>query len=287
MHLEPEIRLASVPREGAHANEDLTVVFGNFAWVLDGASDPLDHSEGCTHNASWYTSALSGELIAALEQQPKEHLRGLLATAIGSTRKGHEKVCGQGVHLQPSAALALVRWSSDHLEYLVLGDCTILYEDHDGVVSITDARLENVATRVRAEILERLRLGYGFTDPERPTLLSQLVEAEQRARNTDGGYWITAYDPDAVDHAVTGHLPLHRSESGRTTVALLSDGLDRAISLFHLHASYELFLSQLREAGPGSCARAVRAAERADPLGRGYPRTKSSDDASAIVLTWE
>lgn len=286
MRPDPEIRLASVSREGAHTNEDLAVVFGNVAWVLDGASDPLDHPEGCTHHASWYTSALSGELIAAIGQQPNATLRELLVTAIESTRARHDKVCEHGVHLKPSAALALVRWGSNHLEYLSLGDCSILYREPDGVASISDMRLENVATSVRAEILDRLRLGYGFTDPERPKLLNQLVEAEQNARNTDDGYWIAAYESVAAEHAVVGTVSLHRSELGPTTVALLSDGLDRAIRPFHIHDSYERFLAELQEAGPAHSANRVRLVERADPSGRRYPRTKPSDDATGIVLTW-
>jgi hypothetical protein len=286
VHSAPEIRMASLPRDGSHTNEDLAVVFGNVAWVLDGASDPLTQSERCSHNASWYVRAFSRALAVALEQQPSATLRELLATAIDSTRTAHDTMCGQAVCLQPSAAVALGRWSTNRLEYLVLGDCSILHSERDGVASITDARLEKVAAEIRTEILERLRLGYGFADPKRLGLLRELVEAEQNARNTNDGYWIAAYDSDAAQHAVAGTLSLDRSQPDPTVVAFLSDGLDRAVRLFPIHNSCERFLDALKNDGPGSAIHRVRRAERADPTGFRFPRTKPTDDASGIVLTW-
>lgn len=287
VHPVPDIRMASLPRDGSHINEDLAVVFGKAAWVLDGASDPLPRAGGCSHNALWYVRALSSALTVSIGQQPDAPLSDLLATAIEATRVGHDRLCNHGEHLRPSAAVALVRWSADTLEYLVLGDCCILHRQSDDLAAFTDTRLENVAISVRAEILERLRQRYGFNDPERPKLLSQLVEAEQRSRNTHDGYWIAAYQTDAAEHAVTGSLQLHSSQTGSTTVALLTDGLGRASRIFRIYESYARFLDELQGAGPRSCARAVRSAERADASGRRYPRTKPSDDASGIVLSWD
>jgi hypothetical protein len=41
----------------------------------------------------------------------------------------------------------------------------------------------------------------------------------------------------------------------------------------------------LEESGPDELVRQVRAAEAVDPEGRQWPRTKRSDDATAVYLT--
>lgn len=78
---------------------------------------------------------------------------------------------------------------------------------------------------------------------------------------------------------MTGTLPsrsLHRA-------ALLSDGASRLVDPFQL-ATWEELLALLDESGPDELLRQVRAAEAVDPEGRQWPRTKRSDDATAVYL---
>jgi hypothetical protein len=86
-------------------------------------------------------------------------------------------------------------------------------------------------------------------------------------------------DPQAASQAITGSLArktLHRA-------VLLSDGASRLVDVFGL-ATWTELLALLDESGPAELLRRVRAAEAADPEGRRWPRTKSSDDATAIYL---
>jgi hypothetical protein len=64
---------------------------------------------------------------------------------------------------------------------------------------------------------------------------------------------------------------------------LLSDGASRLVDLFEL-ATWEELLALLDESGPDELLRQVRAAEAVDPQGRQWPRTKRSDDATAVYL---
>jgi hypothetical protein len=114
----------------------------------------------------------------------------------------------------------------------------------------------------------------------RPPSTAQLTRALRRARNRPGGYWVAAADPQAASQAVTGSLPsktLHRA-------VLLSDGASRLVDPFGL-ATWEELLALLDENGPDELLRQVRAAEAVDPEGRQWPRTKRSDDATAVYLT--
>ena len=67
------------------------------------------------------------------------------------------------------------------------------------------------------------------------------------------------------------------------TQGSLSDGASRLVDPFEL-ATWEELLALLDENGPDELLRQVRAAEAVDPEGRQWPRTKRSDDASAIYL---
>jgi hypothetical protein len=50
-------------------------------------------------------------------------------------------------------------------------------------------------------------------------------------------------------------------------------------------ATWEELLALLEESGPDEVLRQVRAAEAVDPEGRQWPRTKRSDDATAVDVT--
>jgi hypothetical protein len=107
----------------------------------------------------------------------------------------------------------------------------------------------------------------------------QLTRALRRARNRPGGYWVAAADPQAASQAVTGMV---QGRSLRRAV-LLSDGASRLVDPFGL-ATWEELLELLEESGPDELLRQVRAAEAVDPEGRQWPRTKRSDDATAVYL---
>jgi hypothetical protein len=107
----------------------------------------------------------------------------------------------------------------------------------------------------------------------------QLTRALRRARNRPGGYWVAAADPQAASQAVIGTL----SRRSLRRAVLLSDGASRLVDLFEL-ATWEELLALLDESGPEELLRQVRAAEAVDPEGRQWPRTKRSDDATAVYL---
>jgi hypothetical protein len=94
--------------------------------------------------------------------------------------------------------------------------------------------MHQVASDVRQTIIDRLRQGHGYDDPQRPRLLRELVEQEQRARNKATGYSIAAYDPAAAFDSVAESLSLSNSAPRIDRAVLLSDGAERAVSPFGL-----------------------------------------------------
>ena len=174
----------------------------------------------------------------------------------------------------PSATLVLLRVLDERTDYLALADATLLLDTADGLKVISDERVNQLAGKERAAA-NQVPAGSALKLRRR----AQLTRALRRARNRPGGYWVAAADPQAASQAVTGTLPsrsLHRA-------ALLSDGASRLVDPFQL-ATWEELLALLDESGPDELLRQVRAAEAVDPEGRQWPRTKQSDDATAVYL---
>jgi hypothetical protein len=276
---------ATAPAIGRTENEDIAGVFKDHtAWVLDGADDPLAVEARCSHGAMWYVRTLHQALTQFLSEDQAE-LQVQLQRAIQYVRKKHEAECEHLSERKPSAAVAILRWRPQSIDYLVLGDASIILESSEGVVHITDRRMHRIATDIRHAIFDRLRQGRGYDDLQRTALLQELVAQEQLVRNTASGYSIAAYDPDAAFDSVTESFPLSSSAASVDRAALLSDGAERAVSTFGLCSNWRSFMKMASAEGPAQSIKRIREAELLDYSGEQYPRTKFSDDASIILWT--
>jgi hypothetical protein len=276
---------ASAPAIGRTDNEDILGTFEDHtAWVIDGADDPLADKAKCPHDATWYVRTLH-QAIAQTLSEDRPLLPVLLQRAIQHVKDVHEGECTNPFHRKPSAAICIFRSGSEAIDYLVLGDASILLESSDGVVHVTDRRLHRIGQDVRYTILDRLAQGYGYDDPLRTDLLRQLVNREQNARNTATGYSIAAFDPGSAFDAVAESLPFSCSKPPIYRAALLSDGAERAMSTFGLCPNWPDFMKLVSTEGPVACINRIREAEVLDNTGKEYPRTKFSDDASITLWT--
>jgi hypothetical protein len=268
------MRAALITEPGAKdlANEDWAGVTPDLAVVLDGLSAPEGTGTGCRHGTPWYVAQL-GQRLLTLASDPARTLVYALAEAIRQVADLHPE-CDLTHPGTPSATLVLLRTIGERADYLVLADAVMLLDTSEGLQAVTDDRVNHLATKERAAAS---RLPTGSARHLRRRV--QLTTALRRARNRPGGYWVAAADPLAATQAVTGSLArkdLHRA-------VLVSDGASRLVNVFGL-ATWSELLTLLDESGPGELVRRVRAAEAADPQGRRWPRTKGSDDATAIYL---
>jgi hypothetical protein len=276
--------LATSPAIGRTENEDIAGTLGfHTAWVLDGADDPLVDNTNCPHGAAWYVRSLHHALAQSLtgHQHPLEvHLQ----KAIHRAKLLHEAECDNPLDRKPSATVCIFRSGKESIDYLVLGDASILIASSDTVMHVTDRRLHRIGQDIRHLIHDRLRQGHGYDDPDRPALLRQLVASEQEARNTADGYPIAAYDPAAALDSIVETIPL-LYEHAANRVALFTDGVERAVSVFGLYADWNHFLNSAIEQGPARCIETIRRAEIHDSSAQSHPRTKFSDDASMVLWT--
>jgi hypothetical protein len=148
-------------------------------------------------------------------------------------------------------------------DYLALADAVLLLDTTDGLQVVKDERVNQLAGKER-EAANRVPAGSALKLRRRAQLTRALRRPQPARRLLD---WVAAADPQAVSQALTGTLP------GKTLqrAVLLSDGASRLVDPFGLATWEEL-------------VRQVRAAEAVDPEGRQWPRTKRSDDATAVYL---
>ncbi|MFJ8947990.1 integrase [Streptomyces sp. NPDC102395] len=268
------VALDSLPGEPGRDNEDFAAAAPGAAVLLDGAG-VAGAETGCAHGVAWFSATLGGLLMSTITAHPARPLAECLADAIRAVRSLHEDTCDLTFRASPTSTVIAVRLDAGALEYLVLGDSSLLLAERDGAPSVvTDRRLDDVGKRLRGPV-DVLPTG----SPEHSAALAEYRSALTGLRNQPGGFWIAGPQPRAAEHALTGAVPLE----SLTSVTLLSDGATRLVDRFQL-ATWQQTLDVLTSSGPRELLRRVREVEAGDPEGRRWPRGKSRDDATVLHL---
>ncbi|MFI8827766.1 hypothetical protein [Streptomyces sp. NPDC053431] len=255
---------ATLPGSPERPNEDWVGAVlpasgaGGVVVVLDGVTPPSGAC-GCVHGVPWFTARLGGALTELSVSRGDLTLPEILSLAIRRTADAHRNTCDLSHVRTPQATVALARWNAAVVEHLVLSDAALLLRSPDGTVrAVLDDRLDRVPAEVRRS-----------------------VEATDRLRNREGGFFTAAADPAVAALAVTGTTP--RAEV--RALAALSDGASRWVELFGEGDWADLF-GVLEREGPRGLLRRVRALEAADPwtsrAAGGTRRGKLHDDATAV-----
>jgi hypothetical protein len=273
-----DVRYATEPAPGAAANEDHVLHTGTLVAVFDGVSAPDSLDTGCLHTTSWYVNQLATRLTQAAAAAPDAELRSTLAEAIARVRDDHGGSCDLDHPGTPAASIAAVRDRGDTLEYLILCDCTLLFDRAGQAEVHTDPRFLAAVAEIRAANLTgQAAIG----SAEHAAQVRRATQQRQRRTNQPDGYWIAAANPEAAAHAISGRAPL-RGPQRVHRAALLTDGATEAVTAYHLY-DWPGLLDLLTSHGPDELVRQVRHAEDADATGHTRPRYKRHDDATAAL----
>ncbi|MFE4828381.1 protein phosphatase 2C domain-containing protein [Streptomyces sp. NPDC056672] len=248
-------------------NEDWISVDSGLIVVLDGATARTD--TGCVHGVSWFAENL-GSAIQENASSGSVPLVSALQRSILHVADLHPE-CDLKHPGSPSAAVGVVR-IGESLEYLVLGDVSLVLNDGSEFIVVTDPRVSSTARAARDEA-DRHLIG----SPKKQEALLKMKAGELAAKNREGGYWIATSEPSGVAHALTGSISLDRIRE----VALFTDGAARIVDLFE-DLDWGHAFKYLRAGNPSELIRRTRKLEESDPLGARWPRNKKSDDASIV-----
>ena len=121
-------------------NEDALGSFGNFFWVIDGATDLYNAKKSIGYSVSEVTHLLSK--VIAKHCAESKTLKEIFSESIKEVRSiigldnfNHEEYCKL-----PTFAFVFAKLTKTKLEYMMLGDCVILVNDKE----ITDHRVDRL-----------------------------------------------------------------------------------------------------------------------------------------------
>jgi hypothetical protein len=249
----PEIKVAEQAGVGLDGNprptEDHVTVLDNAVLLLDGATSARPGRP----SGGWYAGLLIGELATRLTATPDADLGVVLADSIATIAATHNLTPGNA----PSSTVAMLRWTADRIDGLVLADSPIVAFGPGEPDVLADDRLVSLRDQ------GKLRTSADVCNQ----------------RNAHGGFWVAEADPAAARQAV------RRSWTRDSTDAVLmaSDGVAIGVDEYHLF-DWRQVLELTRSRGPNSVLDTVRVAEEQDPDGERWPRTKRHDDQAFVLL---
>ncbi|RKE20995.1 protein phosphatase 2C domain-containing protein [Streptomyces sp. TLI_171] len=267
-----QMSLATEPGAADRPNEDFALAGPDTVLVLDGAGLPDGTDTGCAHGVVWFVRRLGAALLRHATGRDAP-LTECLADALTETAAAHGPRCDLGHPMTPTATVAVLRRRDEQLDWLVLADSTLLLDLPSGVRAVSDHRVGEVTDRQQRDLADRLA---GLAPRARRELLAT---AQRGAMNTPDGYWVAGPHPAAAGHALTGGAPA----AGLRLAALLTDGAARPVDDFAA-MTWPDARTLLHTSGPQALVDRTRTLELTDPHHTRWPRAKTHDDATAVLL---
>jgi hypothetical protein len=179
----------------------------------------------------------------------------------------------------PFASMMFVAENAKGFEALSFGDCAALVKRPGAAIEILGEAFEKRA--LEASRVGRLAHAKGMNpagDVNRPEFLEALRKARNFV-NTEKGHWL--FGPDA---AAADHVAIRRIDAPAGTIVLLTTDGFLALASDYGRYDAEGLIAAAQTRGLKALGEEIRAIEAGDPQGIAYPRFKTSDDATALLL---
>jgi hypothetical protein len=270
----------SIPGNPEKPNDDAFAHGQSAAVVLDGATGLGDQLMPGKSDAAWLASFGARRLMAHLSDgdAAKDALRATLEDAQKSYVALRRRPPKENYEL-PHASMMLACANAKGVEALWFGDCAMIVKRPDATLEVLGDALEK--RRLEAGRVAKLAQKHGLSPAagvNRPEYLAALRKARNYA-NTEKGHWAFAPEPHAADHVETAQVAAPKG----TILLLCSDGF-LALASDYGRYDAETLIGAARTKGLKTLCEELRAIERDDPEGRKFPRFKTSDDATAVLL---
>lgn len=270
----------SIPGNPAKPNDDAWGQTSSAAVVLDGATNLCDSLLPGESDAAWLARFAARRLMAHCQNGAAPH--DALRSALGDAEKsfaGLRRRPPQKNHENPYASMMFVSAAENGFDALWYGDCAALVKRPGTAAEIVgDAFDKRAAEAKRVKMLADAKGLAPAAGAARPEFLSALRAARDTI-NTEKGGWL--FGPHA---AAAEHVRKARIEAPPGTLVLLaSDGFLALASDYGAH-DVESLLESAEAKGLEGLGQQLRAIESEDAEGRKFPRFKTSDDATAVLL---
>jgi len=269
---------------GAPVNEDRAGAAGAMAWVIDGATDVVEVplTMGAT-DASWAAETLHEALGGIAGEGTPTALIDLPAMLSGRLAAEFARVVRRqprGRQEHPCASALITRFDGRRLEYVAVGDCTLIAETPDGVVRLGTQDADAGDPWVAKAVAHFHALQAAATAAEARAAVWPKIVAARKAMNEPNGYGVLSITSTPPHFIKTGTVEV---PSGGLAL-LASDGLMRLIDIFGRYACAQDLLEAAATQGLARLLADVRAAETEDANSVRFPRAKVHDDATGVVV---
>jgi len=268
----------SWPGDPGKPNDDAFCHAERIAAVFDGATSLGEPILPVDSDAAWIARKGAEGLIAHGGHPPRQALARAAADAERSFLELRTRPPAE-IYELPLASMMLAGFDGDALQFLWFGDCAALVRKPGNRVAIVGDAMDK--RKSEAERVARLAARHKL-DPaagiEKPEYLAALRRARNLVNTTDGSW---AFSPDARSAAFAKSMAIPAAAG--TEILLCSDGF---LALASDYGRYDVdaLLARAFDSGLKLLFEELRVIERADPDGRTYPRFKTSDDATAVLL---
>ena len=269
----------SLPGNPAKPNEDSFGHAPNAAIVMDGATGLGESLMPGKSDPAWL-SAFGARRVMAYRRDgatAQEAVTAALFDAQTSFEALRKRPPVETWEI-PFASMMFVAANSGGFEALAYGDCAALVQRPDAPVEIIGEAFDKRASE--ASRAAKLAKSKGL-NPASATNLPQFLEALRKARNfvNTGNHFLFGPDAAAADHVQSWML----TAPAGTKVLLSTDGFLALASDYKRYSAEELIAAAAAK-GLAALGQELRGIEKNDPEGVAYPRFKTSDDATAVLL---
>lgn len=263
-------------------NEDRIGTRGALAWVIDGATDiGSEPIIGPGSDAGWFAGAIHDVLDdPGFDIGPRlADLPSRLAATIAARFEMAQRRAPADRFEHPSASGVVVRMAGATLDYVSVGDCTLIVEQNGTVARIGSDLADAGDKRLAAAIARFHDDNGGASAAAARAHVWPAMRAARNRMNTPGGYGILSITPPPDEFVRAGQVDL----ASDARILLASDGLMRLVDVFHAYDDGSLLRAAERH-GLAALCHELRAFEHGDPETRVHPRAKTCDDASGLLL---
>ncbi|QRM30797.1 hypothetical protein [Microvirga sp. VF16] len=269
---------------GSRVNEDGIGLRGPFAWVIDGATGLSEEQlTSGGSDAAWLSGLIDNRLTALAGVRRADAVLSRLEADIESAFRTETEHIGEiGDHHPPSACLGLIgvepgEGESIRIQGRFLGDVIALVPTENGIVRWTDER---------AKPFEKKTLAALGAQEHEPGFIPAAVRRqilENRTRlNRPDGYWVVSPLRPWAGHELRFEAQVGPGE----VIVLATDGFMRLVDVFEAYSDRSLH-AQLAAGRGRDLMQELRERERSDLMAGAYPRVKTHDDATFLVIAAE
>lgn len=269
---------------GSRVNEDGIGLRGSFAWVIDGATGLSNEQITAGGSDAAWLAGLVGDRLTELsgDADGDAVLNRLESDVVGTFREAAAHVADLDDHHAPSACLGLIEariGGSGRIDLRgrFLGDVVALVPTEEGIVRWTDERAKPFERKTLAALGAREHEPGTIPDAVR----RQILENRTRLNRPDG-YWVV----NPLRSWAGRELRFEAQVVPGEAIVLATDGFMRLVDVFGAYSDGALHA--LLAAGNGSgLMQELRDRERDDRMAGAYPRVKTHDDATYLVIAAE